>query len=213
VILKWTAALVWAVLAATNSGSAPAAPLRAADSGTAHAFRIEQFSPQGHATGVRHVSARFSAAAVALGDPRLSDPFSIGCPAAGKGRWADPRNWAYDFDADLPAGLRCTFSAKRSLHALDGAQLTGARRCRKMARIVSPANGMIIALDPDIPARSQRIPLTAQGARPGMRIRLNGTVLGSAVEKILWAPAAGAQRLTLEDGEGRAVDRILFTVR
>jgi penicillin-binding protein 1C len=83
----------------------------------------------------------------------------------------------------------------------------------KMARIVSPANGMIIALDPDIPARSQRIPLTAQGARPGMRIRLNGTVLGSAVEKILWAPAAGAQRLTLEDGEGRAVDRILFTVR
>jgi len=92
-------------------------------------------------------------------------------------------------------------------------RVVGLSATAKIAHIVSPANGMIIALDPDIPARSQRIPLTAQGAPAGMIVRLNDTVLGSATQKILWAPVAGTQHLTLEDRAGRTVDRILFTVR
>ncbi len=62
---------------------------------------------------------------VALGDPRLADPFTINCAAPGKGRWADGRNWVYDFDADLPAGLRCTFRLKPNLEALDGRAVSG----------------------------------------------------------------------------------------
>ena len=42
----------------------------------------------------------------------------VDCAAPGKGRWADTRNWVYDFDADLSAGLRCTFTLKAGLTAL-----------------------------------------------------------------------------------------------
>jgi len=91
------------------------------------AARVEVFSPRGSMKGVRQVTARFSMPMVALGDPRLEDPFVVSCPAPGKGRWADTRNWVYDFDADLPAGLRCSFTLKPRLTALDGAALNGTR--------------------------------------------------------------------------------------
>ena len=32
-----------------------------------------------------------------------------------RGRWADPRNWVYDFARDLPAGVRCAFTLKPGL--------------------------------------------------------------------------------------------------
>ena len=125
---KFAAVLMLSGLGVCNSaGAAPATPSVTSDPVKAASLRIEQFSPQGNVKGVRQVTARFSSAVVMLGDPRLPDPFLVNCPAAGKGRWADGRNWEYDFDADLPAGLRCTFSAKRGLHALDGASLVGAR--------------------------------------------------------------------------------------
>jgi len=84
------------------------------------AVRVELFSPRGSARQVRQATARFSVPMVALGDPWLADPFTVDCPAAGKGRWADGRNWAYDFDADIPAGLQCRFTVVKGLEALDG---------------------------------------------------------------------------------------------
>ena len=86
-------------------------------------LRIEQFSPQGQVKGVRQVMVRFNVAVVALGDPRLADPVTKNCPVAGKGRWADGRNWVYDFEDDLPAGVRCSFTPRRELKALNGATL------------------------------------------------------------------------------------------
>jgi len=86
---------------------------------------VESFTPQGYVREVRQVTARFSAPVVALGDPRLADPFTVRCPASGHGRWADPRNWVYDFDADLEAGVRCRFDLKRGLTAVSGAHLAG----------------------------------------------------------------------------------------
>ena len=75
-------------------------------------LRIESFTPEGSVKQIRQVTARFSKPMTTLGDPRQDDPFAVDCAAPGKGRWADPRNWVYDFDADLPAGLRCTFKPK-----------------------------------------------------------------------------------------------------
>src|SRR5436190_803627 len=77
--------------------------------------RVDLFSPQGEAKAVRQARARFSEPMVAFGDPRLADPFTVKCAGdaavhKGKGRWVDARNWAWDFEADLPAGQRCTFS-------------------------------------------------------------------------------------------------------
>src|SRR5690606_24570318 len=91
-------------------GAAPAA-------GAASTPELVLFSPTGTVKDVRQATARFSVPMVALGDPRLPDPFSIDCPASGKGRWADPTNWVYDFDEDLPAGLRCRFILRDDLRA------------------------------------------------------------------------------------------------
>jgi uncharacterized protein YfaS (alpha-2-macroglobulin family) len=89
---------------------------------------VEFFSPQGTVKGVRQVSARFSAPMVPFGDPREVDPFAIDCLEKGKGRWADPKNWVYDFDRDLPAGVRCSFTVKPGLTALDDKPLEGGQR-------------------------------------------------------------------------------------
>jgi hypothetical protein len=86
----------------------------------ASAATVQQFSPQGMVKDVRQVTARFSTAMVALGDPQLPDPFAVDCAASGHGRWADTRNWVYDFDDDLPAGLVCRFSLKDGLRAQAG---------------------------------------------------------------------------------------------
>ena len=107
----------WAVVD-RNASAAPAA------------VRVESFSPQGYVRHVRQVVVRFSASMVALGDPRLADPFIVSCPAHGKGRWADTRDWVFDFDADLDAGVRCRFTLKPGLKSSSGAPVAGRRRFR-----------------------------------------------------------------------------------
>ena len=80
-------------------------------------------------------------------------------------------------------------------------------------RIQSPANGMIIAMDPDIPQGHQRVLIAVQGARPGMRLMLNDRTLGASIHDELWQPRPGTYYLTLEDATGRQLDRVLFKVR
>ena len=98
-------------------------------SGVAHTATIESFSPSGEVKGVRQVTARFSAAMVPFGDPRELAPFAIACmpadAATGTGRWADTRNWVYDFERDLPAGVRCAFKLNAGLGTLKGEAIAG----------------------------------------------------------------------------------------
>jgi hypothetical protein len=86
----------------------------------AFAATVETFSPQGEVRGVRQVAARFSAQMVPFGDPRVVEPFDVACPEKGTGRWADGRNWVFDFPRDLPAGVACTFTVKPGLTTLAG---------------------------------------------------------------------------------------------
>jgi len=95
-------------------------------SALATAAGIEQFSPQGEVKAVRQVSVRFDADMVPLGDPGQTDPMRVDCPARGKGRWVDSRNWVYDFEQDLPTGLACAFSLESGLHSLAGDNLAPA---------------------------------------------------------------------------------------
>ncbi|MGE0383697.1 MAG: alpha-2-macroglobulin [Gammaproteobacteria bacterium] len=88
---------------------------------------IEHFAPQGSVKAPRQVSVLFSAPMVALGTPRQPAPFDVQCPAPGNGRWIDARRWVYDFDADLPGGLRCRFDLRPGLTAAGGAPLAGPR--------------------------------------------------------------------------------------
>jgi alpha-2-macroglobulin len=88
--------------------------------------RVERFSPEGTVKQVRQVTARFSAPVVALGDPRAPAPFEPECPEQGSGRWIDPRTWAYDFERDLPGGVRCTFRTRDGLTTRAGEPITAA---------------------------------------------------------------------------------------
>ena len=89
--------------------------------------RVDQFSPQGEVKKVRQVQARFSAAMAAFGDPGLAAPFEVTCSVPGKGRWVDSRNWVYDFDQDLPAGVTGTFTLRPDIKTLAGEPLAGTR--------------------------------------------------------------------------------------
>jgi len=106
---------------------ASAALLALALAAPAHGVTVEAFSPQGEVKGVRQVAARFTAQIVPFGDPRLVEPFDVSCPENGTGRWADGRNWVYDFARDLPAGVVCTFSIKPGLKTLAGESVEAAK--------------------------------------------------------------------------------------
>lgn len=93
----------------------------------ADAARVELFSPQGTVKGVRQVTARFSEPMVPFGDPRLVEPFDIQCPERGTARWADAKNWVYDFERDLPAGVRCVYALKPEVKTLAGKAIEGRR--------------------------------------------------------------------------------------
>jgi alpha-2-macroglobulin len=90
-------------------------------------IRVEFFSPRGTIKNVRQVTARFSGPMTTFGDPRNESPFDITCPEKGSGRWADVKNWVFDFDRDLPAGVACTFKLRDGLKGLGGTDVTGER--------------------------------------------------------------------------------------
>ncbi len=98
------------------------------NAGAQEDVKVEMFSPEGAVKGVRQVSVRFSEQMVPFGDPRLVEPFEIKCPSAGHQRWADGKNWIYDFDNDLPAGVVCEFTLKPDLKSLSGKPVTGNRK-------------------------------------------------------------------------------------
>ncbi|MDP2822141.1 MAG: penicillin-binding protein 1C [Sulfuritalea sp.] len=85
---------------------------------------------------------------------------------------------------------------------------------RALARIVYPADGAIVALDPDIPPQRQRLPLRLSApAEKGWRWRIDRQMLGQAIKPVLWLPKTGSHRLVLEDGKGAVIDAVRFEVR
>jgi hypothetical protein len=89
--------------------------------------RIESFSPRGVVKGVRQVNARFSEPMTAFADPANDSPFDVACPEKGAGRWADVKNWLYDFERDLPAGVACSFTLREGVRTLAGKGVDGER--------------------------------------------------------------------------------------
>ena len=89
---------------------------------------LDMFTPQGEVKGVHQVTARFTEQMVPFGEPRLTEPFDITCPEKGRGRWVDGRNWVYDFERDLPAGVACEFTVRSDLKTLAGKKIGGRQR-------------------------------------------------------------------------------------
>ena len=96
----------------------------------AQAFTLTTLTPQGEVAQVRQVSARFSENAVNFGDPRAPAPLTVSCDNAsasrGQGRWRSAREWVYDFEADLPPGVRCRVLPVSGFKSPSGALLTSA---------------------------------------------------------------------------------------
>jgi penicillin-binding protein 1C len=81
------------------------------------------------------------------------------------------------------------------------------------ARIATPTDGTIFALDPDIPAARQRVWFeSAQGAPAGSVWRLDGKPAGTAA-RMAWLPWPGHHTLELVDRQGAVVDSVKFEVR
>ncbi len=95
------------------------------------ALQISSFSPQGEVAKVKQVVARFDAPAVRFGDPKAPAPFTLQCSDAaaskGSGRWTSEREWVFDFERDLPPGMRCTAQPAPSLKSPSGADWTSAK--------------------------------------------------------------------------------------
>ena len=88
---------------------------------------VAQFTPTGSVKAPRQVQVRFETPMVGFGDPRLASPFEMDCPAPGRGRWVDSRNWVYDFDEEPAGGLRCRFTLRAGLTDATGQAVGGAR--------------------------------------------------------------------------------------
>jgi penicillin-binding protein 1C len=77
------------------------------------------------------------------------------------------------------------------------------------ARITAPAEGTIVALDPDIPPLRQRLVFNAQG---GGRWLIDGKEIGRGPQA-QWLPWPGRHRVQLVDGRGAVLDEIRIEVR
>lgn len=89
-----------------------------------------------------------------------------------------------------------------------------AAAAQALAGIAYPADGSVIALDPDIPPQRQRVPLRLSApAAPGWIWRMDGKSLGNANVNTRWLPQPGRHQLSLEDGAGRTIDAVVLEVR
>jgi len=77
-------------------------------------------------------------------------------------------------------------------------------------RILAPASGTILALDPDIPPVQQRLWLRSSSS--AVRWRLNGRILGAGAQ-LAWLPMPGQHVLEIVDRQGRKLDAVTVQVR
>jgi penicillin-binding protein 1C len=86
-----------------------------------------------------------------------------------------------------------------------GAEAPRFERAR-FGRILYPAQGAVLAVDPDIPPSRQRVALEAEGEG---QLFLNGQL----VQDSLWKPEKGRHHLKLSSRKGEVIDSVSFEVR
>lgn len=80
-------------------------------------------------------------------------------------------------------------------------------------KIIYPADGTIMALDPDIPSDRQKVFFEAKPLDKSLNWMLDDVVIGHAGTVVSWSPRSGNHSLALVDSGNRVVDRIAFSVR
>jgi penicillin-binding protein 1C len=77
------------------------------------------------------------------------------------------------------------------------------------ASIAYPAQGQIVAVDPDIPEDAQLMHFRAEGEHADVQWRLNGAYQPSP----FWRPQPGRWTLSLHASDGNELDSVQFEVR
>lgn len=107
------------------------------------------------------------------------------------------------------AGLR---EPPREEWFLDGTEMTRVEFvAEQRPRILYPAAGTVVAIDPDIPEMRQRLRFRAAAA-DGADWWLNTRRLGPARD-LEWRPEPGVHHLSLRNAGGETLDTVVFTVR
>ena len=88
-------------------------------------------------------------------------------------------------------------------------QIAAAPRTARAAGIAYPTEGMIVALDPDMPPTRQRLRWQTHGTA-STTLTLNGKTVA---RDTLWFPIPGKHVLALKDANGQEIERVRFEVR
>jgi len=83
----------------------------------------------------------------------------------------------------------------------------------RSSHISYPGKGTLIAIDPDIPDRHQRVEFVASSQLHDLHWELDGNPLKADEGQVLWQPVAGHHQLLLLDAVGQELDRVGFEVR
>jgi penicillin-binding protein 1C len=151
--------------------------------------------------GVVQVAVQFSTPPPAGATPALQQ---VALASSANGYEAPRLEWFIQGTQQGRFGLADDNSnaASKSAQGKPGAQAS--------ARISSPANGTIIALDPDIPPTRQRLSLQAEGN--GLRWLMDGKPLAQG-NSAQWLPWPGRHVVQLLSASGEKLDEIRIEVR
>ncbi|RYY92010.1 MAG: penicillin-binding protein 1C, partial [Comamonadaceae bacterium] len=190
------------------SGTSGAAPVWAEMMGFLHAHEPSR-APVPPA-GVQRQAVRFGPAAA-----RAQADAAAGARANAPPLEAAREEWflrgteqALFTPSRLQAGPRADTASQADPTAPGGASV---------ARIAAPADGTILALDPDIPPRHQRVRFEADGVRAGaeaarLQWRIDGKTFARGTQA-QWLPWPGRHTIELADARGQVLHRIRLEVR
>ncbi len=134
--------------------------------------------------------------------------------------WVDIMNWLHgerSSHAPRPSTgvIAAAVSPDRQECFLRGTEQAGGPAVGEHAtfRIVYPAAGTIIVLDPDIPEAEQKLFFEAQPKDDRLRWILDGRDFRGSGTLALWTPMRGQHELTLVDASSRILDTVTFRIR
>ena len=166
-----------------------------------HALQITSLTPQGEVARVRQVVAKFDASAVNFGDPKAPAPLSLSCSDAqatkGSGRWISDREWAFEFENDLPPGVNCSLQVRSGFKSASGVLLTGASSYK-----FNSGGPFVKSL---LPATYERID---EGQY--FLLQLSGAATPKSIQDNMWCSVEGlGERVPVKLIEGKERDALL----
>ena len=179
------------------------AALLAAAALQAHALQITSLTPQGEVSRIRQVVAKFDDSAVNFGDPKAAAPLSLSCSdeqaTKGSGRWISDREWAFEFENDLPPGVNCTLQVRSGFKSASGVLFTGASSYK-----FNSGGPFVKSLRPGIHERIDE--------EQYFLLQLNGSATLKSIQDNMWCSVEGlGERVPVKLVDGKDRDALLKT--